>query len=341
MKYLLKNNSNSKQVSNLEEGCFNCVSKCFKESQIVKCPNSLKERRNGILSVENGNIFLCCDETTRTNRVFKEKQKVWQETYNGILIIESEVEETKKKEFDMLIHNLVSINTRSSQEIDKLIPQEGLGKGGRKQLEVIEDVLNKNPNKVASLILRMLKNVSLEKAEFTAYDIIYKGKKLELACRNIQKIIYLVFNTFLSDFNAKKINWIIDNCDEMVSVDYSLVSAGLTKIFDNITKYIIKESDFYIKFEKKENYVFVIMDMVSLKIKDDEVNTIFEEGVSGVYSHKTGKKGKGLGLYITKELFNKNDIDIKIINDVDKSKRKKVECIPYENNQIILKFQVC
>jgi signal transduction histidine kinase len=340
MKYFLKNNAD-KQISNLEEACKQCLAKCEKECEKIYCPSSGKEVRIGKKNVNDRILFLCSKEDIKSRKVFEMQQLVWLATYDHIFETKKKIIENKKREFDRLFHNLISLNTRTFQAIDKFLPEEDMGKGGKNQLQYIEEKITEDPKNFAKLLLRVLKNEKLVSAEFTVYDIVYKGKTIGLSCDSAKKIIFLVFNTFLSDLNGKNINWHIDDCEEAILVDFSLFSAGLLQIFDNISKYILEDSDFYIKFRKNGDKLSIILDMVSLKIKDDEKDNIFKEGVSGYYSIKTGKKGKGLGLYTVKKLFNMNKIDIDIRIDVDHKKRKKVGNIPFENNQFIITVKRC
>jgi len=97
-----------------------------------------------------------------------------------------------------LKHNLVTYNSHILQEIDQLIPQEEITAiDGKSKLKRIQQVLQQNPVKASESFLRVLKNASLEKAEFDVFDKLYKTDPiLSFYEHSSHKIIFMTLNSF-------------------------------------------------------------------------------------------------------------------------------------------------
>lgn len=128
----------------------------------------------------------------------------------------------------------------------------------------------------------------------------------------------------------------VGDCRDKVFIDYDTVAASLVHLLDNTTKYILPDSRLNIYFERMSNSVRLVLDMVSLRIRTDEIDKIFDEGVSGEDPKKISRQGEGRGLYLVKRLLTLSDSVLTIEPDVDSSLRDNRMGVDFENNVLRL-----
>ena len=72
--------------------------------------------------------------------------------------------------------------------------------------------------------------------------------------------------------------------------------------------------------------------MTSLKIEEEELETIFNEGHSGYYATKLGIKGSGIGMFIIKQFISLNNGAFTVLNNVNPDNARMHMGVPYEDN---------
>ena len=232
----------------------------------------------------------------------------------------------------------MTYNSHILQEIYQLIPQEEITSiDGKSQLKKIEQVLTKNPTNTSQSFLRILKNASLEKAEFDVFDKLYKtDPKPSFYEHSIHKIIFLTLNTFWLDFLELEIEVDIRSTNKLVIIDYNSFSVALGHIFDNAIKYALPNTKITIAFYENvlDDHFDINIDMISLKLNPCDKEKIFQEGFSGDYAKQKEVCGSGVGLFIARKMIEFNKGKIVFIPDISPKDRKKVDNTPYEKNRI-------
>ena len=251
------------------------------------------------------------------------------------------MELTKSKESQKtrrLKHNLINYNANIQQELYKLFPQN-LFKNEKNHLDIIENIVNKSSEKSAFAFLKILKNSNLMKNEFDVYEMLdQENPYLDFSEHPIHKVVLLTLNPFWLDLVENGVNINIQSCYGRTALDYKTMSVSLSHIFDNITKYILPESDLNISFEDTSKYIKLVFDMISLRVEESELENIFTENVSGKWSENTGLAGNGIGMFVVKRLVLLNKGTVAFRSFVDKSKSVIFENVPYDNNIIEIKL---
>jgi len=340
MDYHIISNTGKIIASNLPEERIINFQKCERESIRIICPIRKRPLRHGKVITKKGIVYLATYDEDVTDRSFARHMEIYCNLFDSIEEIQQQISQHELKQFRRLKHNLVNYNTHILHGIYKFVSQDTLSKGGKNQIATIENIIKSNPRDAAELILKVLKNANLEKAEYDVYDMLYKTSPiLEFSNHSIHKVIYLTLISFWLDFLEKKIDVIIDVCNIDLCFDYKSISVVLGHIFDNAIKYSAPNSNLHIQFKKNHTKFSIIFDMISLKIDPEEVDYLFNEGVSGKYSSEHGLNGGGYGLFIIKSLVELNKASIYIKPNVDKLRVfKSDDSILYENNQVILEF---
>ncbi|MGN6646048.1 MAG: sensor histidine kinase [Cytophaga sp.] len=310
---------------------------------IDKCDFSSKKIRHGKLTNEHGIAYLFTYDHDLINkpRYFKEKLRVYSEQLIEINNIKSKLVHDIQVDNRRLIHNITSFNAHNIQELYLIVPEEKLSKDYKAIKETVKSYLLNDPDAVADAFLRIAKNSIAMKAEFTVFKKLDGGPStLQKQTHNIRKVILTVLHVFYQDFKELDVYVSVEENDKFLKFDFETIRVALYHIIDNTVKYILPNTQLKIKFI--ENYVdgsySILFDMISMEIKNSEVNDVVREGYSGVYARQGGKNGDGLGLYIVNKILNLNHSELIIHINQSPFYSKKVDNINYVRNIFELKF---
>lgn len=110
---------------------------------------------------------------------------------------------------------------------------------------------------------------------------------------------------------AKEISIAVDG-DWQLSTDNKWLSFALTQIIDNAIKYSKPQG--HIKVSIKEGSIFISDNGIG--ILEEDLPRLFEEGFTGYNGHEH-QKATGLGLFMTKQILDKLNLNITISSQVD------------------------
>lgn len=373
MKIAVGRNIGAVSFHNCSDDCLRCLYKNADDlqthSQTIKCDKN-NEVRIGIMKRNDVVVRICSDEVDDVNstRCFKQKFVACFSIMELLKTKDIEMhhesqrlnEELLKKDIDLrkalqqqneenkmaigkivtrLSHNLVSLNTRSSQELFALIPQERLTGNIHDQLTTIGGILNRDLNKASSVYLRLIKNCLAMDAEFIAATnscntIITGEKKVSSPKRHpLRKVILNVAHAFFVDFKEHNVHVEFGQYKDNALFDYPTFRCALFHIFDNATKYVMPSTSINVEILKDGNLTKIRFIMRSLPIMPDEVESICNDSVSGKMPTAFGLNGHGHGLYITKEMLAMNNAVFKIFpNFSNKGRYKHNNGREYEDN---------
>jgi len=145
-----------------------------------------------------------------------------------------------------------------------------------------------------------------------------------------------VLHVFFPDFTDKEVEVFVESFDEKINFDYESITVVLMHLIDNATKYICPKTNLYIKFKDSESEIKVFFEMISLKVIESEKDHLFEEGFSGKMSKSLGLAGKGIGLFLVKQLLKINSGNVVIQTNLDSKKAIKQMGVDFEANCFIL-----
>lgn len=304
------------------------------------CPITKSVIRHGSSSDGTIVIYLVSYDNNITNKIFNR----YLESFNYALSFLSNqlnlIKNNEKQNLRRLKHNLVTYNTNILQEFYKVFPQEALIKGGKNQLLYISDVVSDNNKDIANLLLRVLKNSNLIKAEFDVYDMISSNNPyLEFHAHPLHRIILLMLNPFWLDLIEKEVLIDIRNSTAEVYIDYKSISVAFCHLFENATKYIAPKSLLTIDFAVTQDVVTIYLEMTSLEVKMHEIDKIFEEGYSGELAVKLHRAGNGIGMSVVKKLLRLNGGSICFKKNIKPELAFESMGAPFERNQFIITLQ--
>lgn len=327
------NPTSGKPIKDIPNECEGCIESCNDTMETAKCPMNDEKRRRGKVNLEEGTLYICTNAKVESARIFKEKRRVYKSALKDTNEKIKEIRKEIHKNIERHIHNLINIHTESLQEIYSLIPQRIFWNENIEDiLDEIEGRISGNERSVAESIFQLLKNEKKEKAEFTLYEKLYGRKSVSLDDHKIHQVVLSALNSFDRELGGKDISIVVEKSQEEVKIDYEVLSAVLVNLFDNAKKYIRPDTELHINFDSDNDRVYVDLSMVSLKVEDEEVEKIWEQGFSGSHPEKINRDGQGLGLHIATHLLEMINADIELIKDVDQNLRASGPDIEFQHN---------
>lgn len=230
-----------------------------------------------------------------------------------------------------LLHNLRSLNAHNIQEVYSIISQDELSNKTKNHLEYVESKVKSKPRDVSISLLRIAKNNAAMKTEFSVFDKLFNQKLvLRPSSHTFHKVLMNVLYLFFPDFTDKDVYVKVEDSDAKAYFDYESIHVALYHMIDNAAKYTKPNSEIVITIKNKNKQTIIQFEMISLKILEDEKNTIFFEGISGEIPSKIGKSGNGIGMSLVKKILELNGGHISI--EIDPTRSEALLSIEYQKN---------
>lgn len=343
--YYATNNDGEYLFDNFPNDCYTLVTNYTEINQPieVKIDGQFKYARIGKRTNINGTVY-----TLTFEKKFVERHKLFKELLDMSLISLGPLSSfqnsllsklnTKTEEF---IHNIKSLNSYGIQDLFALIPQNTLSQNINKQKEIIRAITNEKPNVTVETLLNLIKYNLAMKVEFSVFERLQKpNSSVQKISQPIRSIVLSILQIFISDFDAKNIEVSLDAgeaSERLVEVDYDSLFVSLFYLLENSTKYCCPNTKYKIIF-KEEKYCFsILFVMVSIPIKENEIEKLKEHGYRSEIARNINVDGKGIGMYRITKTLKLNNAELEItprVNDFIKQHGK----ISYEGNQFKIKF---
>lgn len=274
------------------------------------CSISGERRLVGNRIVKAGSVFLCGAGYGK-NTLFSYDLDCLSSSLSTLSHIEDDIEKYKKEEYVARIrrvfHNVRTINAHALQEMRALIPEQVLRQHKSKSVEEVESLVESRPNDTALALFRISKDLNEIKSEFSIYTRLINGDQhIDKRPYNIRDIIMLVVYPFFEDFKKKDVVVNADLFYGSVPVDFETFQVAIYHIIENASKYIRPHTNVQISFSKGNGRQIIDIEMTSLHIDSNEVETIFFEGYSGQEAIRSKLNGDGIGLYRAKRFIELN-----------------------------------
>lgn len=282
-------------------------------------------------------VYYCNKNQIDSSRLFKTELQILLRLLENIRGYRCEIDIEVKKKYRRLLHNLITYNAHISQDLYNIIPFEVFKQKGVDSVRVISEELSLSKKEHAVAVLRILKNSTMMKSEFSVFEKLYnEAPSMEMVEHEVHKVILAVFNSFWYELIQSGIKIDIKKSQEKFVIDYDSVSAALAHLIDNTVKYIAQDTDLTVYIYREERGVVLDFEMISMYIYQDEVEKIYEEGYSGRIPKSIGANGNGIGLYMIKKLLSLNEANIEII--VGQNDSISINNVLYSKNIVRIVF---
>jgi signal transduction histidine kinase len=317
MHIFLVDKSDRVLYSNLDPECRNCLSTCTLASEVTHSCGVAGRRRRGVSTSEFGKAYVCTDDAdlVASSKIFRRLLNLHAAMLGGYQDIRQQLEKEASRNARRLLHNVTSLNAHILQELYSLVPQEKLLGGASKQIDEIRKIVTAQTKTAAYAYLKVLKNATAMKTEFSVVDRLWSGnleKLLQLRPHNIHRVVLNTASVFFLEFQEKGVKVDIDHSagDFLTLIDYEAFSVALYHLLHNAVKYTSHNSTLTITFARTEAFVSTIIAMDSLHIYPHERTRIFDDEYSGELPRKLGKVGSGYGLGAARTIMRLHGGDI-------------------------------
>jgi len=237
-------------------------------------------------------------------------------------VIFNETKAEAKNQAKRLIHNLTTLNAKNTQAVYLSIPQTLMNEyknnssSTKELISKLENHIDKEKEVAVRSLLQIAKNSMQFKSEINVYNaLINNDFRLRVMAHSIHRVMMNAFYVFFPDFTDSFVFVDIQKTNGFVLVDYDTFQVALYYIIENASKYIKPHTELKVSFKidkvlKKTTMTF---DMISLRIKKEEMELIFKDGYSGEEVKKLNKNGDGIGLNRCKELLKHSNAKITIL----------------------------
>ena len=121
-----------------------------------------------------------------------------------------------------------------------------------------------------------------------------------------------------------------------VILDPKMINVALHHFFQNMTKYVCHNTSMQIVLIAQDDVVELYVKMMSLKIESEELDNIFERGVSG--KNVGNLAGQGIGMFVIKSALEHFCASVRI--EPDHTITTTVDGKEYTLNNFIFSFSV-
>lgn len=306
----------------------------------VEINGTRKKAKIGNEISQDGKIYILT-----TEEKYIKSSKLFKDLINTNLIALSSIAHFKKN-FSLnqneyvqgLIHNLTSLNTYNIQDLNSLIPQQVLAQNFTNQHDVIKKIISEQPKVTVDTLLKLIKYNYAMKVEFSVFEkTVMKTPIIQKIESPIRDIVLSIIQIFIDEFEELKIIVSVDSNFKLLFVDYDSLFVSLYYLLENAIKYCSPKSKFKIHFKEEQQYFYIVFDMLSIRIEDDEVTKLCTKNFRSKNAIQLTEKGKGIGMHRILKTLRLNHAELEIrprISDFTITRQGNL----FEHNEFRIKF---
>lgn len=292
-----------------DENCLFCISQNSKKGKgLIDCSIHNCKKRIYIRSSKSGNLYVCDDKEKSYKNFISLVELIYHSAKNLLekyKQIKCSARESARNEIDIFKHNIEHINSDAINEFYSFIPQETFVKNFRKLQELVRNELQNNKDAAVDLITRLARYNLNIKTELSIISKLYNiGSSPNFSKANPRDAIMTNIYMLYPDFKNKHVYVDVDEFWDWLEIDFEALQVASYYIIENASKYTSEKSKLRVSFSYPDNETLnIVFSMNSLYINEAERPLIFDEGFKGEQAIKTGRSGKGIGLYRAKRLI--------------------------------------
>ncbi len=312
-----------------------------REKIIINLSNKPTEARIGKLENNDFKLFILTFEKRYVKRLkfFKELMESTLMILKPMVEFKNNLKIKNDNIIEEFIHNAISINSYSIQDLFSLIPQDTLTGNYTEQNEVVKKIIKEKPNITADTLLKQIKYSLATKVEYSVFQRLIKSSvSLQKEKYIIREVILSVLQIFNKEFDENKIEIYLGESYKELELDYDSIFVSFYYIFENATKYCCPNTKIKIYFNNENNSFDIVLKMISLPIKNDEIEKIVERGYRSDIARNLINEGLGIGMYRIVKTLKLNNAQLEIIpNSFEAQRIHKNIC--FEGNEFRIKFK--
>lgn len=140
---------------------------------------------------------------------------------------------------------------------------------------------------------------------------------------NIVAVIESLLSFFKLSFKMKNLEVTKNYFDRNISVfaDENMVRTSLRNIISNTIKFNKPNGKITIEVTKKDNHVYIVVEDTGIGMDKSSIEKLFSYSESHQATGTRGESSSGIGLFLTKDFLEKNNIRVDVKSEIDKGTR--------------------
>ena len=277
------------------------------------------------------------DRISYTNKVFKPFADAL-----GEILLRSILNSSKLAHeiADDYLHNFTKIHSNQKSIIERCVNRAENQPSYNDFVLAVQNSLLKTPGDFAEDICALSKEVRLVDYHIGGYKLLNDATQKITITHNhkLKKFLLGLSHLFFESLRKKNVVLSLHDIDEnfKCSFEYETFGIAMHSFLENTVKYSKPHSSAraYTDIASGE----LIFEMMSIKIENDELNTILERGISGK-NIPEDIRGDGIGMYQLDTALKRSLISFQIITN--HSEISQVNGIEYTQNIFKFKFNTC
>ncbi len=262
------------------------------------------------------------------------------DVYSSLLATLLDIKKQQEIQYSIFSHNLITTHSRLQDEIASIIPEEKLARAltYNEQVAEVRSAIESDVLGTSESIFEIAKRIIDLQSQITGFKVLSGEIKPNIFPQNIKKVLLNIIYPYYEDF--RKINvdiklYIEDAiaAGNLLPLDYKLFNIAIHHFLNNALKYSYPDSHIDIRFDVSSKTLS--FDMISLRIEEFELETIFELKVSG--TNAKGIPGDGIGMYMLQKALKLLEANMKI--QPDYTFEKWLEGKAYHRNIFYINFK--
>lgn len=303
----------------LYDCCKNCIEKCRNSNNYasVECTIDKTQKRIGYAESKKGAVWACDNKLTTRN--FKIELQNALDCIPQLSRFREEVTKSiridERRRMDRVIHNLKTQNAHAIQELTNFIDEEQFAYDIRSVIKDVQDRIKTKIGHAAYTLLRLGKiNTEMSSEIFIYEHIMNKDSAYKLSKRryDLHDVLMLVMHEFMPEFNAKNVVIKVDEYEERVIFDFTIIRFIFFHLIANAVKYIKPASVLSVAFSETNTHYSVTFKMTSYHMYQEDIDNMYVEGYSGKIAIEQKTSGQGLGMHLVGRMAELHNVAIVI-----------------------------
>lgn len=304
-----------------------------------------KKARNLFREISHGSVRVLVveeDEYLNSKRLSKSLLDVYVLLHGVVVDFDNSNVQKLADTLRLFAHNLIDVHTHLKGKVGRIFSDEVRYAGDYvTQKKLVKENILKNPDNAADDFCQVSKRIDDLEAQIVTVSLLSGITKQQVSNTgkyNLKKIILRHAQPFFEELDRLGIKIQFESTDydfdsNKVVVDPRMINASFHHFFQNATKYCLPYSQIKISLNVGQATVLYVT-MMSVRIDKDELQTVFQKGVSG--NHVGALAGQGIGMYVIKSALEHFGASIAVHPDYSKSDTRNN--IQYIENCFVIEF---
>jgi len=311
MKYRVYDFNNTDLLFSYEDGDSVCKA-CVHDGSSFQ--GICKKGNYRYLEHKNQHVHCFCMSEYKTRKDAKHFSKILIESFYKSIPVQLYRDNEMKNLVDIKLHNTRGLVANLNTSLDLMIDYSVLSHSTDKPAYIKGKIAsNQSIGRDLLKIIKIITNINNEYYMMDYLNNQFVFSEEDFSIIEIHKLMILSFYQYEYEFKQKRVFVEIKQTRDKIHGNFASLQIIFSQLFENALKYTLPDNTLEISFRLENKYLVVVMSMVSATILKTEISSIGMLGFRGAKAKHHTESGEGVGMYIIKQLIEKNEGGFEII----------------------------